>query len=678
MRQGQAAALAATAKAVAARLGNDPATLALLNQFNPPAGSVPIYVHLINSAPLLDGYDNEWVEQTLSLQALRGTGGNLRAQISASVITREAPAAEAGLSLFLRVNNNTPNYFNPTLRSPLMSDHVILHVTRRNQPARLILYASGPGDLHIAWLNDDNSLQADYWTKGTSREWQRGYQLELRLPLGWAQTGLGIEIFESKRNNDTNTEDNNSARVATNLGTNNEIPPLILFSNELAHQLSIFSRPGVKLQIATRGSRVIASAGQLDSDASDQLHQRHPLLNWFYRTALGSQKLPSIESSGMTGILDTPEVSEALRVQSIHDTPHHPLHGWYQLGEQRLARVTAPIIDNTLPNTASVAVVVADESADSLATLTSSAFYKLLFYSLAVTLSASLGLIIFASWLSYRIRKLSQAAADAISENGKIADDFPVFQSHDEIGDLSRNYATLLIRLREYTNYLRSLSSKLSHELRTPLAIVKSSLENLEHETLSEKAKTYAERAKEGTSRLSNILNAMSAASRVEQAISAAEMDDIPCDELLTNLKGAYEDVYQHVQFQLKIRKDGLPLTLKGAGELLVQMFDKLVDNAADFCPSDGGIELGLYRDGKHLVFTVHNEGPPLPKHMHGQLFDSMVSVRDKAGGPDGGQHLGLGLYIVRLIADFHRGEVHCYNVPDNSGVIFEIRLPSA
>lgn len=674
MRQGQVDALAATAKAVAARLANDPTTLDILNQFNPPAGSVPVYVHRINSAPQLDGYDNEWLEHTLSSQALRGAGGNLHAQISASVITREASAAEAGLSLFLRVNNNHPHYFNPTLRSPLMSDHVILHVTRRGQPSRLVLYASGPGDLQTAWLNADNSLQADYWTKGASREWPRGYQMELQLPLGWAQSGLGIEIFQSTSN--ANTKDIPNERVATNLGINNEIPPLILFSNELARQLSVFSRPGVKLQIATRGSRVIASAGQLDSDAGDQLHQRHLLLNWFYRVALGAQKAPSLDSSNITGILDTPEVSEALRIQSLHN--EQTLYGWYELGEQRLARVTAPIMNTTSPNTTPVAVVVADESADSLATLTSSAFYKLLFYSLAVTLSASLGLIMFASWLSFRIRRLSQAAAGAISENGKIADDFPVFNSRDEIGDLSRNYATLLTRLREYTNYLRSLSSKLSHELRTPLAIVKSSLENLEHENLSEKAQTYADRAKEGTSRLSNILNAMSAASRVEQAISAAEMEDIPCDELLTNLKGAYEDVYQQARFKLNIRRDGNTFSLNGSGELLVQMFDKLVDNAADFCPVGGRIELGLYRDGNHLVFTVHNEGPPLPRHMHGQLFDSMVSVREKSSSPDAGQHLGLGLYIVRLIADFHRGEVHCYNVPDNSGVIFEIRLPAA
>jgi two-component system sensor histidine kinase ChvG len=318
-----------------------------------------------------------------------------------------------------------------------------------------------------------------------------------------------------------------------------------------------------------------------------------------------------------------------------------------------------------------------EQSADSLSNLTNSAFNRLIAYSFLVSTIAALCLVIYATWLSLRIRTLSTAAAHAISDSGKLSENFPVSDSTDEIGELSRSYAQLLARLREYTNYLRTLSSKLSHELRTPLAIVKSSLDNLEHEKLGSKARTYADRAREGASRLSNILNSMSAASRVEQAISAAELERIPCDEMLASLKEAYTDVYPHVTFKLNIRGKKQHLSMHAAGELLVQLFDKLVDNAADFCPQDGLIELGLYHQGEDIIFTVRNEGPPLPSHMHGQLFDSMVSIRDQSTPDNRGHNLGLGLYIVRLIADFHRGEVQGYNVPDDSGVIFEVRLPA-
>ncbi|WP_075185929.1 proteobacterial dedicated sortase system histidine kinase [Teredinibacter haidensis] len=662
LRKGQTDALAATAKAVAARLGSDPDTVRRLTSFNPPAGSTPLYAHQLDTPPILDSYDDEWLSYSLSRQSLLNSRGEEMALLLVAV-TDNTPF----LYLLIQVKDAQRHYFNPTLQSPLASDHLQLHLKRGEQHERLIIYSSGSGDLHAAWQQESGSLQMEYQASGTSSEWPQGYQMEMRLPLSWVRQGIGIDI------NDANT----IRPSASNLGIDHQLPPLISNSPDLSRELEIFQRSGVQLSIATRGLRPIALSGDLLTPESSQLETRHNFLNWFYRAALGNQRLPQLDNHQRTGRLDSSEARQALDTGFSDNAP--PSHGWYQQGKQKLVRVSLPIFDLASKEKGPIGIIVADQSADSLATLTSSAFYRLLFYSLVVTFAASISLILYASWLSLRIRRLSHAAASAITDSGKIAESFPIFKSQDEIGDLSRNYALLLTRLREYTNYLRSLSSKLSHELRTPLAIVKSSLENLEHEELTPKAKIYAERAKEGTTRLSNILNAMSAASRVEQAIGAAELETIPCDELLTNLKEAYGDVYQNASFNLKIRHDDGPLTLLGSGELLVQMFDKLVDNAADFCPQGGRIEIGLYRHHDTLVFTVHNEGPPLPKHMHGQLFDSMVSVREKkSNNTENGQHLGLGLYIVRLIADFHRGEVQCYNVPDNSGVIFEIRLPAA
>lgn len=673
LRQGQVAALSATAKAVAARLGSDPLTVAQLDNFTPPAGSTPIYAHRTESSPLLDGYDTEWTEQALSMQALRDNRGELRAQIGASVVSRQLPAMEATLSLFVRVKDNSLDYYKPTQSSPRQSDHVILHLTHHNQPKRLLIFFTGPGDLRTAWLTDNDQQEVDYWAKGLSNPWQNGYQFELQIPLGWTRLGLGVEIFDSIEGNVESMGSNVAA--ATNLGVSGEIPPLVVYSGELSRQLAVFSRSGVKLQIATTGSRPVAEAGQLQSDSSKALHNRHTLVNWFYRVALGEQKAPRLETSE-AGLLDTPEISAALR--QSHSDETSATYGWYQQDDQTLARVTVPVFNQMSDLQHPIAAVIADESADSLISLTSSAFYRLLFYSLVASFLASLTLIGYASWLSFRVRKLSRAAANAISESGQIADSFPILSGNDEIGELSRSYNTLLTRLREYTSYLRSLSSKLSHELRTPLAIVKSSLDNLEYEALSDSASTYADRAREGANRLSSILNAMSAASRVEQSISAADVEDIPCDQLLENLCAAYADAYPKVRFTLNIAACNKPFRLTGSGELLVQMFDKLVDNAADFSPEDGEIELGLSRTSERLVFTVRNQGPPLPAHMHNQLFDSMVSVREKSSTASQGHHLGLGLYIVRLITDFHRGSARCYNAADGTGVIFEISLPAA
>jgi signal transduction histidine kinase len=60
---------------------------------------------------------------------------------------------------------------------------------------------------------------------------------------------------------------------------------------------------------------------------------------------------------------------------------------------------------------------------------------------------------------------------------------------------------------------------------------------------------------------------------------------------------------------------------------------------------------------------------------MQERLFDSMVSVR--AAGDAGGPHLGLGLYIVRVIAEFHGGDAQVTNRGDGTGVVVVVTLPA-
>jgi signal transduction histidine kinase len=70
---------------------------------------------------------------------------------------------------------------------------------------------------------------------------------------------------------------------------------------------------------------------------------------------------------------------------------------------------------------------------------------------------------------------------------------------------------------------------------------------------------------------------------------------------------------------------------------------------------------------------AVRNTGSRLPDELGERLFDSLVSLRDKRGNSP---HLGLGLYIVRLVAAAHEGEVTASNLPDDRGVEFVVSLP--
>ena len=110
------------------------------------------------------------------------------------------------------------------------------------------------------------------------------------------------------------------------------------------------------------------------------------------------------------------------------------------------------------------------------------------------------------------------------------------------------------------------------------------------------------------------------------------------------------------------------------APDLLAQALDKLVDNAVSLSGPEDVVTLRLKWGEGVFELAVRNSGSRLPEALQERLFDSLVSVREKRGA---GPHLGLGLYIVRLVAAAHGGKAEARNLPENRGVEFSIRLPA-
>src|SRR4029077_8004402 len=107
--------------------------------------------------------------------------------------------------------------------------------------------------------------------------------------------------------------------------------------------------------------------------------------------------------------------------------------------------------------------------------------------------------------------------------------------------------------------------------------------------------------------------------------------------------------------------------------DLFAQMLDKLVENAVDFAAAGTSIRISLSIDAR---LRAETQGPPLPDAIRDSLFDSMVSLRSERSS--GAPHLGLGLYIARLIAEFHGAALRADNLPGGNGVAFEATLARA
>ena len=315
--------------------------------------------------------------------------------------------------------------------------------------------------------------------------------------------------------------------------------------------------------------------------------------------------------------------------------------------------------------------VIAEETGNAVLAERNRAFERLFNIVLAVLLIGSLALTTYASWLSSRIRRLRDDAERAIDDQGRVRGTLASSRAGDEIGDLSRSFSSVLARLSEYAGYQEKMASRLSHELRTPIAVVRSSLDNLKAESLPPDARVYMARAREGLARLTQILTRMTEAARLEQSLSDTRRERFDLVSVIAGCVGGYQLAYPGARIAFASTTDAI--FIDGAPDLVAQMLDKLVANAVEFAQG-GDISVTVERDGNEARLAVGNDGPRLPEGMEDRLFESMVSMRK--GGGDGAPHLGLGLYIVRVIALFHGGRAVAANRPDGTGVVVTVTFP--
>lgn len=310
-----------------------------------------------------------------------------------------------------------------------------------------------------------------------------------------------------------------------------------------------------------------------------------------------------------------------------------------------------------------VGALVIEENTASRLSLGQAAIERLALLT-ALAMVASVGaLLLVASITVGRIVRLRRQAERAIDSRGRVVGRIDPGPIRDEIGALADSHARVLDRLGQHQQYLGNLRSRLVHELRTPIMVVRSSLDNLAAESDELRRAAYLERVREGAQRLEKIVASMGEASSLESMLAQSELESVD----LAGLLGSCAEGYR-TAFQMPIEVDCVPGDTRCAvvPEAIAQALDKLVSNAVDFARPGTPVRISLQRSGGRSPvwrIAVANQGPPLPATMRDSLFDSMVSVRP--GGTRGSAHLGMGLYLVRLVAEFHGGRAFARDLDD-------------
>jgi two-component system sensor histidine kinase ChvG len=279
---------------------------------------------------------------------------------------------------------------------------------------------------------------------------------------------------------------------------------------------------------------------------------------------------------------------------------------------------------------------------------------------------------LFFGRITRRLSALANVTSESIDENGRVVKTIDPDMTQDEIGDVSQNLAEISARLKNYTDYLENFARRLSHELRTPLAGLQSSLDLIKKSDNFEEATRYINRAEAGVERLNRILTKMSEASDLEASFQSERLEPLDLSKLIILSVEDYREIYRPRDFEVIVTEK--QIIVDGSADSLRQMLDKIVENANDFGIPQTSIVISINVLADRVILQIMNSGPTIPNEKRMQIFDSLVS--DRSGRSGGSSHLGLGLYVARIICEFHNGNISVRNRSDGGGVTFEISLP--
>ncbi|MCM0148844.1 proteobacterial dedicated sortase system histidine kinase [Photobacterium galatheae] len=684
LRQGQEQTLIGTARAIATALNERPALFSQQANYLPQVQQGrDLYVYDLPDSIQVDGRLNDWPADIGTKMHYYGRPYVLFSQHTYPQVYTDfyliTGRHQQHVYAALKVTDQQLVLRRPDSNRIDRNDHLTLALTTPDGQFERYLIALEANGQTSVWFMPDEPETSNLFRPAPHilASWQpseTGYNLEIALPAEHVGQKMAIAIH----NVDHATQRDVESIIATaNTKSAETLGTVFLPSPDVKRIVRGMGHSSSRIWVLDRHQRVLAQSGDIQhsngvwATSIRYDEEEHGLGSWLeqhvlrplYYTFLLSEPVPFDDQPADPAMIQGVHVDQALHGRGYaHWRPSSD-------GKAMILSAAYPIWLNDQV----MGAVVVEESTLGVQTLKNRALEKLFNVLLVIILIAAIVLFLFASSLSRRIRRLRDQAEQSIDAQGRIREAITSSSTRDEIGDLSRSLANMVSRLGQYNHYLENLSSRLSHELRTPVAVVRSSLDNLAMSSHhGEDEKRYIDRAQEGIRRLGTILSSMTEATRIEQSLQGADMECFAFNELVRGCMQGYQLAFPHHQFLIETPEK--PVMTTGAPDFLAQLLDKLIANATEFSPEGCPIEVTLSQDNHHAVLTVSNQGPLLPQDMADQLLHSMVSVRSQQHQSK--PHLGLGLFIARLIVEYHAGEIAIRNREDKKGVTVTITLP--
>ena len=336
-------------------------------------------------------------------------------------------------------------------------------------------------------------------------------------------------------------------------------------------------------------------------------------------------------------------------------------------GPEAEVQIAVPVRIDDVP-----AVVTARRSLDDVSDTTDVVRRAFLVAAAAGLVGAVIVGLLIAGRMARRLRRLRDTA-ERVAQVGPVAE-FRPEQGRDEIGDLSRTFATMQTRLREQEQARRAFVATASHELRTPVASLQVMLDlliaDLEADPVAvDDAREQARRADEQAARLSQLAGDLLDISRLDAGLPPRS-EPVELSEVLRSVVAEMEARVAREQRRLAVADGGSARALGDPGSV-ARILRILLDNALRHTPSPGEVRVAYVENGDAVGIAVEDDGPGVPGEDRERIFARFTrGDRAEAGG------FGLGLAIGRELARRMDGDLALED--SEGGARFVLSLPRA
>ncbi|PJE80172.1 Sensor protein RstB [invertebrate metagenome] len=284
-------------------------------------------------------------------------------------------------------------------------------------------------------------------------------------------------------------------------------------------------------------------------------------------------------------------------------------------------------------------------------------FEMLLIIGLFVLFSVSLAIYILVRDMEKRLRKLERATS-RFSLN-----DFDVrvsMSNTDSIGRLAKAFNSMASHIQNLLQIQKEMIRGVSHELRTPLARLRFGMEMVKDAESAQERHNQLSGMDNDIQELDNLVDEFLTYANLEQTPSIS-LEHYNADHII------HQVVCDHRRLQNRVAIEHLPCRLPDKQQhapldqrYMHRAIQNLVGNACRY--ANTYIQVQLSDTKNHMVITVDDDGPGIPKEQRERIFTAFSRLDDSRTRKSGGY--GLGLSIVNRIMFWHKGRVEVHDSP--------------